>query len=77
MSVYIKFEQNERVLEPIEYIAQLFINKKWVNLGKPYRKCGDASTRLIKEQRKRGKQSKGRIVLIGVVSTQTYSRHEP
>lgn len=68
--------QEQRILEPLEYIAQVKLKGRWIDIGRRHQNYGDACHALTNYQRKIKKHSSGRIVLQGVTSTQDYSHHK-
>lgn len=63
-----------KILSEPEYIPQIMVKRKWKTLGNPCKSYGPACERLIKEQRRRGGHTKGRIMVWALQSTQDYSR---
>jgi len=66
------YEQEVRVLEPLEYVPQFKSGNGWLSLKKPFKTYDQACAALIKWQRQYKRRSEGRIVIQGVVSTQSF-----
>ena len=73
MTVF-SYQQNTTVLDPITYQAQIKENRRWWNIGAEKKTYGAAVSALIKYQRRQKGSSDGRVVALGVVSQQKYSK---
>jgi hypothetical protein len=74
MTVFVSSQQVQ-IFAPLQYVAQWRSGRSWLSVSEPKNSFDEACKALIKWQRGYKKPSKGRIVVQGIISTQSYSRN--
>ena len=67
------YQQEQKVLEPLEFVLQIKSGRDWVNIGKPCKNYSAACALAVRCQRKFKGNGKGRILAQGIVSKHSWS----